>query len=273
MTKLTVFSDYEDRNLTLEKKRNRALEKLESPATTLVPMSEVDIKYSDWLLEPLTMNEDFATLVFGITSMLATIALFTLIPTTLASDGLSSSIGFPIIGVLGAYICAALYGLGLVHGDSLSANPVAALIYDRRIRKVYRRQMKKASRQARQLDAVGWRPRQGIPHPQGRNDIYDRWLVEAHTTDLGVVVGLRHWVCGEQRIWQPEEIIADRWFEDTPESVALIGEYRAVLQDEIKTLENEALLKDSEKQASLEADGRSNKTLVQHINETSAAEA
>lgn len=61
---------------------------------------------------------------------------------------------------------------------------------------------------AKQTKRLPWRPIQGIVHPNGRDDIYDRYLIEVAACKETLYVGVRHWRYNTtQSEWTANELI------------------------------------------------------------------
>jgi hypothetical protein len=275
-----------ERMSPLERTRARdqhlALSKVKALSTCLVPHQTIEIPRTDKLIRLLHKHYDVvlmsccAVLLVSLTSDMILLAMF------LAREG--SIAKLIIAGLVNAFLFTTSYFALLTFAKEQHCNTFTKWVYNCRIRKIQRKELKRASKQASQLALKnGWRPQEGLPHPDGKDDTYDRWLVEAHVTEAGVVLGLRRWHYADtkmyshhslpKRVWTPmEKLEKIKWFEDEPESVSLIGDYRAVLEAEAKTLEQKAQLHFAEEKASVGCDnGSSNKEVVKYINDSSVA--
>jgi hypothetical protein len=252
-----------------EERKESTCQKVDTPNTVPVPSVGQDVTYSDWLFQ-ITDECDI-----GID--IACPPIF-----TICAPAAVSCFVFGAPFILGALIAA----LGLFTGyiwclekgqNVRLAGPISGLVADIRIWRLSKRNLRRAVRKANRLDAkTGWRPREGIPHPKGRNDTYDRWLVEGHSTSEGLMMGLRHWVCSPEGFWMPQKGLESvSWFEDEPETEIEIGNCRGQLEEKIKILEKRAINAASNQQAiserAFEDAQASNSHLLKKINDESAA--
>lgn len=223
-----------------------ALAELCAPPTCRVPRSERDVRRTDWLLRRLAPERHAWTAALFI-SMPASI--FALLASTFATGAgaLGLSVGAALCAALAALVAAEGYALALAHGQLRPGATLGGRLVCGRVERVGRRDLRRAMREARSLDRRGWRPREGIPHPEGRADTHDRWLIEAHAVGRGAVLGIRRWRCcrryrspGPAPCWQPLGLGAIRWFGSASADLVALAEYRAVLQERARRLEARA---------------------------------
>lgn len=240
--------------LTPKEKRDRALKEDGVPSQALVPRTRVDITYSDWLCGFANDYENDLGMFCGVSSFMALMVGAVVAAITASTGTLSPAVGYPIVGGCVAWISLCFYVCSLYIGNATEANFLSTIIYELRVGRIKRRDMRRAIRQARALDARGWRPRAFIPHPKGRDDTYDRYLVESHIIKGELALGLRRWhyrdlehldehVFLEERehpFWQPLDLSHVRWFEDASLSDEGPAAYRGQLEEEARGLQTEA---------------------------------
>jgi hypothetical protein len=94
------------------------------------------------------------------------------------------------------------------------------------------------TRVARRLERkTGWKPRQGVRHPKGRNDTHNRFLIEAVSNADHISLALREWYYAGRRGWCRTGIHGQADF--SPDAVEEIGNYRAHLNELREKLESE----------------------------------
>ena len=251
--------------------RASTLKKLEAPSTCRVPAIGREVIYEDWLFRYTDWCDGCVELVFP---TLAGTSFIVLLIWTLVTALTGASLASLIVGGAMAVIFATCTYLTLIgKGQMIHSDEVSYFFAERRMMRISRRNLRRARREARRLDAKnGWRPREGLP--PGREEIYDRYLVEAHATDVGTVLGLRRWhVSEEDGVWLPgDELTETRWFEQT--DGAEIGDYRAELEGRIPALEKltqEELTTGRAREEFAVDQMRPRRELVEHINEQAAA--
>jgi len=254
---------------------------LKAPLTLPLVRDQETIFCGDRLLMFLHNHLFSYKLLFLTTAILAggAIALladFTFLYAGPYNPSMSLDVSLPWIGGLSLYLLAGSYYLALASGQAEQGGTLSQRLVIRRILRKHKRELQKGIRQAKLLDeSTGWRPRHGIPHPAGRSDYHDRWLIEAHHTELGVVLGLRHWTYTSTDYWQPQDLNEVIWVKDDAEVAEHIGEHRAHLEKQIRMLESEAQKRFQEELAALQRKpddhALSAAALVQHVNEQSAA--
>jgi len=264
--------DRPKRDMSPEGQRATALAEMRAPATCRVPRTWDDIRYTDWLFrftDECDISIDIICMPIAITAIIFDIIF---VGASLLSG---SGPGVLLIGAgVAALASIPAYLQAMSKGQMLHAGPVSYFFAALRMRRIHRREMRRATRAAKRLNARnGWRPREGIPHPKGREDIYDRYLVEAHATELGVAIGLRHWKCDEGRVWMPaEELTEACWFDGTDGEE--LANYQAELEGRIPALEKHAqeeLTTGRAKQEFVLDQMRPRRELAEHINEQAVA--
>jgi len=257
-----ILIDRPERDLSPEGMRASALQELKTPATCRVPRTWDDIRYTDWLLrftDECGLSLDIICLPLAITGFIVD-AIY------LIGTG-TGALPIAAAGAVASFLPAYLYFLS--HGQLPDSGPVSSFFTAIRIARIRRRDLRRGRRAARRLDArSGWRPREGIPHPKGRTDTFGRYLVEAHATDLGVVLGLRYWCCDEHRIWMPTVLRDARWFDDGTDGTELAN-YQVELEGHVPALEKqeqEALTTGRAEQEFTADQMRPRQALVEHIN-------
>jgi hypothetical protein len=279
MSVVSAFSIHNSYNqmTPTERSRQRLLTTLHAPSTCLVPRTDYEIPQTDRLLSTLHKHEDFLIGAWCISGILSTTGDICFTAATIGGEGPPTPIALGIIAILTGYLWVGSYCSLLLFGHNYNSNTFTKWVFNRRVNKIQRRELKRASKQATQLAlASGWRPQEGIPHPSDRDDTHARWLIEAHATEVGIVVGLRQWNYSDTKFWQPQnELEQVMWFDDGDESIDPIGDYRAQLEAQIQSLESQAKLdfasEKAAKERALEGETTSVRVLAQHINDNSVA--
>jgi hypothetical protein len=177
-----------------------------------------------WSLTRLCSGDGVAALI----AALMLIAVFS-ISTTLVFAALGYWLAAIAAGALSAVSCPLL-------GD------VMAFDLGRRHRETRLRRVR--GRAAAKLDrAEGWRPRQDVPHPNGRTDTHDRWLIEVDLADSRedtrrYAVRLRRWTY-EDSVWHSREASHTRLFD--VDDIRGVGDYRGTLQSVTEELQRRSL--------------------------------
>src|ERR1035437_5927596 len=165
--------------------RARAPKELQAPQACRVPAIGREGIYDDWLFRYTDWCEGCVELVFP---TLAGTSFIVLLIWTLVTALTGASLASLIVGGAMATIFTVCTYLTLIgKGQMIHSNSVSYWFAERRMIRLSRRNVRRARREPNRLDAkTGWRPREGLP-PQNEA-VYDRYLVEAHATDVGTVL-------------------------------------------------------------------------------------
>jgi len=257
-----------DEDSFLDLERERTLRQLKTPATCLVPRTRHEVTSADRLLSTIKSHRDgigaFLVMYFGVAFMVGG----TTTGVTAEDGTFASGFALPLVcGLISSLILG--YGVFAIgHGQYKNANALARFIANLRVSHLQRRDMRRATREAGRLDSkVGWRPREGIPHPTGRDDTHDRYLVEVHATELGLALVLRRWRCDGRVTWHPAELVTVTWIDGADE--VELAECRAKLEETIPLLEKQSqdkLTTGRAEQEFLHDQMRPRRELAEHVN-------
>jgi hypothetical protein len=128
----------------------------------------------------------------------------------------------------------------------------------------------------------GWRPRENVPHPPGRDDTHDRWLLRGQATDQYITIWLEQWRCTD-RVWHRHTVLRDteRTYDssDSEPFNTRLSECAETLRAQARDLEEaaqarlaatrsharEQMLNEREEQTLKVQSARSNSDLLTHI--------
>jgi hypothetical protein len=172
------------------------------------PPTRWEVIASDRFLQAVNVAPEGVRVLFNVGAIVGTVA--TTITGAVALDGNGTT---AIVAACSVAFTAALYYLSfLSHGNICRERPetISDLAVAWRISRRLRRAHRRFRAHCRRLDRQqGWRPREGAPHPAGRTDLHDRYVLDSRATATDISVALMRWSYCDDEGWQPQGHVAD----------------------------------------------------------------